>query len=85
MKGIHKIILVILNLFFLSRGLSCSGTTPLYQNLNGVVSCVKECDSSLIEFTEENTCQNMYRCTLYLSSDKKKCTTSCGEDYIDLT
>jgi len=85
MKGFLKIILVIFNLFILSRGLVCSETTPLYQNLNGVESCVKECDSSLIEFTADNTCQDKSKCALYLSSDKKKCTTSCGNDYVDLT
>ena len=62
-------ILVSLNLFFLARGLDCSGTTPLYQILNGVESCVKECDKSLIEFTADNTCQSKSKCTLYLSSD----------------
>lgn len=57
MKGILKIILITLNLFFLSRGLECSGDTPLYQNISGVESCVKQCKSPLIEFTADNTCQ----------------------------
>jgi len=85
MKGILKIILAIFNLFILSRGLVCSEATPLYQNLYGVESCVKECDSPLIEFTVDNTCKYKSKCTLYLSSDKMKCTTSCGNDYVDLS
>jgi len=61
----------------------CEGETPYYQELNGDLSCVAKCDSSMIADVEAKACILKASCTKLLSSDSTQCVNACStSEYI---